>query len=227
MITAIMLNGRRLPPAGVVKSGLVYLGSEFCPNLMPTAAGFARARRLFGKPVVLVTPILSDKGLAAAEAVIKKHASRGERLEVVVNDLGLAARARGYGAAVSITAGRVLLRSLSSSPDDFLRRFLAGNGVTRLEADSPALLARWLRLGVGPVSYHMPRAFAAVTRFCPWEKRWVDEKCGFSCLGRCAELAGAGLPAPLLLADCGYCVRNADTLKNCRADRLVYRPEGF
>ena len=227
MITAVMLNGRRLPRTGGIKGDIIYLGSEFCPNLVPSPAAFGRARRLFRREVVLVTPICSDAALKAAEAVIKAHSSPSSALEVVANDLGLAALCAGrYGAAVRLTAGRVLLRAMAGWPDGYLRGFLAANGITRAETDSPEMLRRWLALGLR-ASYHVPGAFAAVTRFCPWEERWVDAKCRFSCLGRGRRLAGGALPAQLTLRDCGYSVPNAASLKGCRADRLVYRPEGF
>lgn len=228
MQTAIMFNGKRFAPSGGIKGDLVYLGSEFCPNLLPTPAAFGRARRLFKRRVVLVTPFLTDKHLPAVEAVMKEYGSAGEKLEVAANDLGLVElAARRYAGKVSVTAGRVLTRELSWSSDDFLRRFLPANGIGRVEADSREMLDRYLRVGGLSITCHVPYAFAAVTRFCPWEKRWVDEKCGFSCLGRCREISGRTMPRPLRLMDCGYFTRGAVTLKDCRTDRVVYRPSGY
>ena len=224
MQTAIILNGRILPEKySGLKSDLLYLGSEFCQNLLPGPAQFGRALETFKKPVILATPFLTDSSFPDIEAIIRKYGTRKNKLEIVANDLGLIHLVtEKYAAKVRVSLGRVLGDFLKSAPDAFLEKFLAANGITRIEADSAELLARYSAFKGLSFSSHFPYAHVSVTRYCPWEEHWTGEKCGHACLGKSKELASARLRLPLRLISCGYFVDGGKLPRSFKPDRTVY-----
>ncbi len=223
--TGILLTPDGLAAARGVRADLVYLGSEFCENLLPTPAQFKRARALPGKRAVLVTPLLTERGLKKAEAVVRSCAAAGG-LEVVVNDLGLAGLlAKKYPRKTVLSAGRVLAGILSASPDPFLARLFKEHGIARLEADRAETVERFSRLPGLRFTFHAPYAYAGLTRFCPWEKRWTGGRCGFSCRRGPKKLASRLLPEPLYLIGAGYFTAGGKP-GGGPIDRVVYDPAG-
>lgn len=226
MQTGIILNGRPLPGKNPgLKADLIYLGSEFCQNLLPGPAEFGRALKIFKKPVALLTPFLTDELFPDIETIIKKHAGKKNRLEIVANDLGLVhLAAKKYSAVTSLSLGRLLADFLSPAADSFLEKFFSKNGINRVETDSPELLHRYSRLKGLSYTYHIPYTHMAVTRYCPWENHWVGEGCRHACLGKSKKLSEPRLRQPLRLMNCGYFAENGKLPKSGLIDRIVYAP---
>lgn len=223
--TAVALTPLDLAAARGVRAGLVYLGSEFCENLLPKPAQFRKAAAPPGRRVVLVTPFLTEPSLKAVERLIQSRPAGSGRLELVANDLGLVRlAAKKYRGRVALSLGRVLAGLLRNSPDDFIERFIAEHGVERVEADRPDIAARWARFGL-PVSFHAPYAAAGLTRFCPWERRWTGGRCRFSCRRGPRALKSRLLPEPLYLSTAGYFTAG-EKPGGRNIDRLVYDPAG-
>lgn len=221
-----MINGRPLSekPSGA-KSDFVYLGSEFCQNLLPGPAEFGRALKTFGKPIVLVTPFLTDSLFGNIEAIIRKYADKMKKLEIVANDLGLLhLAAKKYSEVTKLSLGRLLGDFLKTAADPFLEKFLSKHGVSRIEADSPELLRRYSSLQNLSITYHIPYSHMAVTRYCPWENHWTGEKCRYTCLGKSKKLEEKRLRRPLRLVNCGYFIEDGKIPKSGRIDRIVYSP---
>lgn len=225
MKTGIILNGRT-PPArySALKADLVYLGSEFCQNLLPRPEDFSRAVKVFGKRVVLVTPFLTDRCFGNIEKIIRAN-SGGEKLEIVANDLGLIHLVgKKYASKVTLSLGRVLGNLMKSSSPGFMTGFLAGHGIARAEADSPEQADRCGRFGGIACTYHIPYSYVAVTRFCPWEKHWVGKKCRYTCQAGGKKLTSRLILQPLLLMNCGYFTDGGKPVRNANIDRIVYQP---
>ncbi len=209
-------------PAALRGKGRLYLGDEFCSNLLPDAGDMRRAAAL-GGGVTLVTPLLSDEAFDRVEALARAVPRGAGPLEVVVNDLGLlrVLRGRAWKNAV-VCLGRVLGHRVKVMPPDFARGFLKEHRVSRVELDDPALLPRFEPFGLS-VSYHLPFRYISTTRFCPWELHW-PAPCSFSCLGRVRKLEHPRLPAPLLLRGQAYGLRSAAAPRHPLIDRLVSEP---
>lgn len=225
MKTGIILSGRTQPARySALKADLVYLGSEFCQNLLPRPEDFSRAAKVLKKRVVLVTPFLTDRCFGGIEKIIRAH-SGGEKLEIVANDLGLIHLVgKKYASKVALSLGRVLGNLMKSSSAGFMTGFLAGHGITRAEADSPEQADRCARFGGVACTYHIPYSYVAFTRFCPWEKHWVQESCGYTCQAGGKKLTSKLLPRPLLLMNCGYFTDGGKPARNANIDRVVYQP---
>ena len=200
---------------------MVYFGSEFCQNLLPTPAQFKRARALAGRPVALATPLLTGNALAAVEAVLRAHPAGQGRLEVVANDFGLIHLAAGkYADRVSLSVGRVLAGYLKSSPNPFLAKFFREHGISKLEADRATTVERFSRSCRPSFNYHAAYTCAGVTRFCPWEKLWTGERCRYSCQRGARKLESRLLPETLYLVNAAYFTAGVKP-GGGRIDRLV------
>jgi hypothetical protein len=207
-----------------LSGGLLYLGDEFCQNLLPSPEDFALALEKFPGRVALVTPLLTDAVFDVVEEIIKRRSSPRRRLEVIVNDLGLLQTLKtGYARRVTVSLGRVLAHRVKVMPRGFAAGFLKKFNVKRVELDDPALLPRFEGLGL-KFSYHSPLRYVSVTRFCPWELHW-PEPCGYACLGRVKKLEHPRLPAPLLLRGQAYCLEAPGVPRHPALDRVVLEPK--
>ncbi len=172
---------------------------------------------------MLATPFLTDASFADIETIIRRYGTRKNKLEIVANDLGLIHLVAGkYASRTRLSLGRVLGDFLKNAPDAFLKAFLAGSGITRVEADSADLLTRYSVFENLSYTSHLPYAHMSVTRFCPWEKRWTGKKCGHTCRGKSKELTDARLRRPLRLINCGYFTDCRKLPDNIKTDRTVY-----
>ena len=224
MQTGIALSARRLLGLRRVEADWIYLGSEFCPNLLPSAAEFSRALAAYPGRIALATPFLTDRGLSRVAELLRRVPA-GAGLPLIVNDAGLLSLAAArFAARVELAAGRILADILAASPDAYLARYFAEHGVRRVETDSPQTLARYARFPALACTRHVPRAYAAVTRFCPWEREWVGRACGRSCEGKIRRLESRRLPRALALSGCGYFTEAQPRLDDRRIDRVVRHP---
>lgn len=223
--TAVLVTPDKLAAARGVRACAVYLGSEFCENLLPAPAQLKKAAALPGRRAVLVTPLLTEPSLKKVELLIKTWPAARGKLEIVANDIGLVhLAAKKYGAKVSLTAGRVLAGMLRNSPDAFVEKFIAEHGIARVETDRAEIAGRFTRFGL-PLSFHAPYAVAGLTRFCPWERRWTGGRCRFSCRKGPRPLKSRLLPEPLYLNAAGYFTAGKKP-GGRNIDRVVYDPAG-
>ncbi len=167
-----------LPPGRLVA---LYFGAEFCEHALPAAAeaealcGLARAR---GLEAVLLTPVATDRGLAAVGGLLEALAGRGLRPAVVFNDWGVLGLLRERFPGHPRRAGRLLNRGLrdprareaaGGGPDRAgrLRRLLRRQGAVAVETD-PDIQGGYLGDGSEGMErvLHLPFAFAASGRNC-------------------------------------------------------------
>lgn len=223
---ALALSGpafRRAKPAALKGYGALYLGDEFCQNLLPSAEDLGLALDAFNGRAVLVTPLLTDEVFDGVETLIRRFSSARRRLEVVVNDLGLLHTLRtAYPRRVMVSLGRVLGHRVKVMPPGFARDFMKKHRVTRIETDDRALLPRFDNFGL-KLSFHTPFRYLSVTRFCPWERHWPGP-CALSCLGKVRRLDHPRLPSQLILKGQAYGIRGAAAPGHRLMDRIVSEP---
>jgi len=203
---------RRCGKNGLKGCGVVYLGSEFCQNIAPSADDFRFVKNRLGKKAVLSTPLCAESRLEYFKSLIAELSRAGEPPEVVVNDLGLPNFLdEKYGKKIPLSLGRVLLlniltvwRSLNAP---YLAYLLCRYRPRRLEIDNPALLREpELRLNA-EISFHYPLRFLAVTRWCPFAPGKMSS-CGFACKDRFVKLKSPLLKAPLTIHNNAYFTGN-------------------
>lgn len=218
---ALSAPGFRAARASALKGfDLLYLGDEFCQNLLPARADFSAAAGKFGR-VVLVTPLLTDEVFDEMEKIITAFSSAKNRLEVVVNDLGLLhTLKRRYSLRVDLSLGRLFARRLMAMPPGFAADFLKEHDVKRIELDDASQLPEFAGFKGIKFSFHSPFRFVSSARFCPWERQW-PASCALSCLGKTRKPEQPRLSPPLLLKGqaCGF--RTSGFPASRAVDRLV------
>jgi hypothetical protein len=224
MEKALALNRhewRKAAAAGLKGFDLLYLGDEFCEQLIPEPSDLEHARKIFKGRPVLVTPLLTDTGIDAVERLILGAASQKDRLEIVVNDLGLLHLIRErYAKRVRVALGRIFGHRMKVMPALFAARFLKKHGVRRIEIDDPALPDRFTRFKGIKLSFHSPFRYMSATRFCPWERHWPGP-CADSCRGKLTRIQHPRLPSTLLLKGCAYGIKTSGIPAHPMIDRVV------
>ncbi|GAB4265707.1 MAG: hypothetical protein Kow0092_18220 [Deferrisomatales bacterium] len=180
----------RAPWAGRLPRGdlaAVYFGSEFCEDALPTPRA---ARELCalgeerGLEAVVLTPMVTDRGLAGVGRLLDALAGRPRPPSVVFNDWGVLGLLRERFPHLRRRGGRLLNRSLRDprgnpfpppGPPEGgppvraqrLRRLLRAAGAVALETD-PDALGGYLGEGDEGLerTLHLPYAFAASGRNC-------------------------------------------------------------
>lgn len=192
------------------------IGNEFCETLLPAETLLATAVRqadAAGLALALVTPVLSDDGLARLAPLLGRLPAGSE---VVGNDLGVLRYVGRCRPDLRLVAGRLLCKMIKDprlpsatwaklyphgvhSPH--FAKLLARLGVGRLEMDVPPFAdATDFRGGEMAVAVHVPYGFAVRGRTCkigslhaaPSDKFAPGEPCRRECLAYGASLRRPG-----------------------------------
>lgn len=210
----------------------IYFGHEFCQRRLPDSNAAGRAldiacsRNLL---FTLVTPFVTDAGLARVRALMEKFAGAGfpAGFEVVVNDWGALRMIRREWPGIPLILGRLLTKQKrgprlmniigrlpENAADHFMRSnvdaphladFLRTQGIVRVELDN--LLQGIRRVpGTLPASLYTPFAYISTTRLCLLMRGDQADK-NFRSIGRCSRecrqyditLTHPDMPVPLHL----------------------------
>jgi hypothetical protein len=174
---------RGILPPGQLRA--LYFGTEFCESLLPSveaAAAFCLAARDAGLEAVMLTPIITDKGLRQLDLLLDRLTTRGWAPEVVFNDWGVLNLLRQRYPDLPRRSGRLINRALrdprvaAARPDrgsgqadrgKRVRALLAQSGVIAVETD-PDLEAGFLGDAAGSMQrvLYLPYFFVASSRNC-------------------------------------------------------------
>ena len=197
-------------PAGTLRA--LYFGTEFCEDLLPgsdEAEAFCNQARDAGLEAVLMTPMVTPRGLQRVDHLLAKLAGRGWTPTVSFNDWGVLALLRTTHTRSARRAGRLLNRGLrdprlaqqAPQPVDLTQNrgerqqaLLLRCGVVGLETD-PDLQGNYLPKVAVKLqrTLHLPYAFAVSGRNCLIKAETLPAEASFSkglgqsCPGRCRE----------------------------------------
>jgi hypothetical protein len=196
----------------------IYWGSEFCETLIPGAAATARLAgqaREKGLDWTLVTPYVTDTGLARISRLLEKLPRDLHPDEVVVNDWGVLRRLRREQEHLRPVLGRLMnkmirdprvastfddprapreavdaLRGFSISAGSY-REFLARKKVGRVEVDNPlqGLAVDFAAQDI-PASIYLPFGYVTTGRICLPGSLGLPPGGKFSHLGHCGRECG-------------------------------------
>ncbi|MEW6013631.1 MAG: hypothetical protein AB1602_09565 [Elusimicrobiota bacterium] len=180
--------------------GLIYIGSESCPNMaLKHLKEFSSDSK-----TVLTLPILCDKGLNYFNKMIDVCVKKEKLTEIVLNDIGSVIYFRKKYKKLKINIGRVLTLYFKKSYmyEKVLKNFVSDWDINGIELDDWDLAVKISN--ITNVHFHWGPSLSAVTRFCPWEKIWNSQKCEFSCFNKVKKLISSKIDYELYLKDCGY-----------------------
>lgn len=234
----------------------LYFGHEFCDRLLPSPALLKKAKQAAndqGWDFTLVTPYVTNEGLAAVEALLPLL---DDRDEAVVNDWGVLDLVAAEYPQLTVVLGRLLtkqkrgprvLNVMDKVTDSMLthyqrmnadvphlKRWLTGPmRVTRYELDYP--LQGLERKPDVPASLYSPWMYVSTTRLClssNCENRTQSLRAIFPCDQACRRhhftLTHENMPAVLhLVGNTIFVKRNdlPDNLDELGIDRLVIQPQ--
>lgn len=208
-------------PAFVRGWDRVYVGSSFCPGLLPSAR---RVAALFGagaRAVTVLTPFVTDAQLAVVLGKVGGMFRGGLRPEIAVSDLGLLQALRsGPCGAAAFTLGLPLSHDFLRMPGSFLKKFFARHGIGGLETDEFEMVGCLAAAGI-KVSLHYPLRYMAMSRCCPWTGRMLA--CTRPvCAGRKDVLTARGAAAPVIMSENAYFLRAGTPSGRLAVARTVY-----
>ncbi len=163
----------------------LYFGSEFCQELLPTlkdAEAFCEHCDQRGLQAVLLTPLVTYKGLNRVSRLLDGLVSRGRAVAVVFNDWGVFEHIRSRQAGIPLRMGRLMNRGLrdprlnttvmqsahaASQRADGIRKMVSRLGVAAIESDAD-LESGYLGNGEDGLerTLHLPYTFVASGRNC-------------------------------------------------------------
>jgi hypothetical protein len=234
----------------------LYFGNEFCQYLLPTVLDmehvldFARSLNF-----TLVTPYVTDEGLAALKSVLDLVSQRKSESEVVFNDWGVLSILRDQYPSLEPVMGRLLNKMkrgprlvtvLNSMTEDSIeyfrssnlsvplfRRFLLDKRVRRAEFDN-VFQGIAFDFGEMELSLYMPFAYVTTTRACLVNACDIPEKGDlvgiFPCQQECQKytfyLESEVMPVTLVRRGNTVFFRNEEIPQGFgRVSRVVIEPE--
>jgi len=193
----------------------LYFGSEFCQELLPglrEAEEFCDHCRQRGLEAVILTPLVTHKGLTRLSRLLSKLVDRSWSPAVVFNDWGVFELLRTTQPSLSLRMGRLMNRGLrdprlkqqpTKTGDEKtqrgagLRKLVSSMGVSAIESDAD-LEPGYLGAGDSGLKrvLHLPYTFAASGRNClekaaatPTDKgvftQGLSSGCAAPCRGVC------------------------------------------
>lgn len=207
-------------PAGSLQA--LYFGTEFCEDLLPgadEAESFCDLARESGAEAVLMTPIVTPRGLSKVDRLLARLEGRGHALTVSFNDWGVLELLRNAYGRLGRRAGRLINRGIrdprlagearpqgavAQDRGDRLRALLLRLGVSGVETD-PDLEGNYLKSEASDLhrTLHLPYAFAVSGRNCLIKAEGMDAEDSFS--------KGLGKGCPALCRDRCLPVKRTDT----------------
>lgn len=208
-----------LPP-GALQA--LYFGTEFCEDLLPGAVeaeSFCRLALQSEFEAVLMTPIVTPRGLSRVDRLLNELQRRGYAPTVSFNDWGVLELLRTAYPQFERRAGRLINRgirdprlaretpppgALTQDRGDRLRSLLLSLGVSGVETD-PDLEGSYLKSKSSDLQrvLHLPYAFAATGRNCLIKAESMDAEDSFS--------KGLGKNCPALCRERCLPVKRPDT----------------
>lgn len=219
--TALMQEqlGPANPLAAVLSTAqlsAVYMGSEFCEFLLPSADVLKRGIKLAelsDTRFALVTPLACDAVIEQLSALLPLLPGDGE---LIVNDWGVANMARRKFPALKLAAGRLLCKMIKDPrlnsavwtemyphglAGDSFHRMLQSLRIDRVEVDVPPYAVPKVFAGLElPAAVHAPFGYVSKGRMCkigslslPTTQKFSSgRECRRECLSYVAATSRAG-----------------------------------
>jgi hypothetical protein len=166
---AVFVNGN----ADLRRYSCFYIGSEFCENRIPD---FEYVKKLHGKYVVLLTPIVTDSSVNKIMKLIEK--SDGIIKEVVVNDIGLFRYLKGK---VKMNIGRILFVNMNYSLGGGVVKKILMDNINAIEAD-PFIIKKYMFKTDKKFHIHLPFSYLAHSKNCSFKKKYGCRYCNDGCI---------------------------------------------
>lgn len=209
MEKAAVLDSLAIRKAGrpfIKRHDCIYVGSEFCQNILPKMAEVESLYDKGARKVAILTSFMVQDGLLRAQDSLSAILEKYKNLEIVVNDFGLLSYLNEFYPESAKSIGRPLSIDFLRMDNSCRARFFRKHGITGLETDEVHMLQN-IPAGSGlKINLHYPYRFVAMTRLCPFAGR-ITPDCGHKCYGRILRLKVPGCASTLLAKNNAYFVK--------------------
>jgi hypothetical protein len=220
-------QSRKIKPAILLKYDRVYIGSEFCQNILPSIEDIKFLRTKGVKKITLLTGLMVTRRLKEFEKSLESIFKVEKKIEIVVNDLGLLRFLHlNYPKRADILLGRPVSIDYLRMPKEFLKGFFNKYNIKRIESDENNMVEDLPLNSFLKVSFHFPLHYVCMTRYCPFEKK-LTLNCRHSCENKILKLKHSGMgKSPLILHNNAYFFANKPCYHKT-VKRLVYKPLSY
>lgn len=162
---------------------IIYLGSEFCQNLMPTEYEIIKSLNCGFKKIVLFVPFLTQEHFKKYSKFIKLVLEKfNEKIEISTSDLGIIDYMnRKFPSAVK-NISRPLSIEFVRMKDEILKKIMKELKINAVETDEKIFANKLISCGI-KFHIHTSYGFVALQRHCLFIKK-ISDNCLNICLNQ-------------------------------------------
>ncbi len=162
---------------------IIYLGSEFCANMMPSLSDIQTAIDKGYEKVVLFVPFLTQRRFKDYSRLIDFSVKKFKKfIEISTSDLGIINLLSLKYPDLPKNISRPLSIEFVRMKEELLKKALLELKIDAIETDEPLFAEKIKKMNV-KVYFHSDFAFVAVQRHCPFVGK-ITYKCNRLCKGR-------------------------------------------
>lgn len=157
----------------------VYIGSNFCSNLIPDIKDIIRIKNYGIKKITIQTPLLTDNDFKKVLKLVKATLKQIDRVEISANDISVLDRFKNER-KIDLLLARPISHDWLRMDIDMLKRFIKRFNIKYIETDESIMIEKYFSEKMN-FSFHYPFEYLSMTRVCPFERKF-NRICRFSCL---------------------------------------------
>lgn len=155
----------------------VYIGSEFCQNLLPSHSEFKKIlTKIDGKDISFITPPVNEAGLQKIDATVKYLVKYIKNFEVVINDFGVLSLIHTKYPFIEPVMGRIISKHIISLGTNYfikdtetIKKLNKDYNISRIEIDNRGkntTIEIPKNINFLKVSIYYPFLFISTTKKC-------------------------------------------------------------
>lgn len=165
------------------KYNIIYLGSEFCQNLIPSEQEVKKVVDIGFKKVVLFIPFLTEERFNQYKNLISKLAKNYEKkIEISTSDIGIIYFLNKRFPKIPKNISRPLSIEFVRMKDEILKETIKELKINAIETDEEIFIQKLTKNKIN-THFHMKLAFVALQRHCAFTGK-ITTNCNKICIGK-------------------------------------------
>lgn len=165
------------------KYDIIYLGSEFCQNLIPSEQEIKKVLDVGFKKVVLFIPFLTEEKFNQYKNLILKLAKNYEnKIEISTSDIGIIYFLNKRFPKIPKNISRPLSIEFVRMKNEILKETIKELKINAIETDEEIFIQKLIKNKI-KTHFHVRLAFVALQRHCAFTGK-ITTNCNKICIGR-------------------------------------------
>ncbi len=200
---------------------IVYLGSEFCANLIPSEKDIQTVVDKGYKKIVIFIPFLNEKRFEDYLKLINICVKKFKKfIEISTSDLGIINILNNKYPYIHKNISRPLSIEFVRMKDDILKKNLIELKINAIETDESIFIEKLKKINV-KVHFHTNFAFVAAQRHCPFITK-ITDNCNHPCIFKETILHIPQSKYKIYSRNNVYLKKEKKTIEN--VDRIIHWP---